>query len=138
MRELAIGRGVLRRRGHGIAILAFGSVLKAALQAAEALDASVADMRFVKPLDEALVAELAGSHTHLVTVEENVVQGGAGSAVAESLARMGTEVPMLHLGLPDHFVEHGDPVALLRDCGLDGDGVLRAIRKRYADGGSRP
>ncbi|HTT39200.1 MAG TPA: 1-deoxy-D-xylulose-5-phosphate synthase [Burkholderiales bacterium] len=138
MHELPIGRGVLRRQGHGIAILAFGSAVKPALQAAETLDATVADMRFVKPLDEALVAELAASHARLVTIEENVVEGGAGSAVAESLARMGLQLPMLHLGLPDRFVEHGDPAVLLRDCGLDGDGVLQAIRARFADDEGRP
>ena len=138
MRELAVGRGVLRRRGHGIAILAFGSTLKAALQAAEALDATVADMRFVKPLDETLVAELAGSHARLVTIEENVVQGGAGSAVAELLSRLRRELPVLHLGLPDRFVEHGDPAVLLRECGLDGEGVLRAIRQRFPEDSSLP
>ena len=138
MRELPVGRGVLRRRGHGIAILAFGSAVKPAFEAAETLDATLADMRFVKPLDESLVAELAGSHARLVTIEENVVQGGAGSAVAESLARMGLQLPVLHLGLPDRFVEHGDPGVLQRDCGLDADGVLRAIRARFVDDERRP
>src|SRR5439155_23906513 len=123
---LPIGKGEIRRQGKTLAILskkiallAFGSMVKPALEAAEELDATVANMRFVKPLDDALVAELAASHDLLVTVEENVVMGGAGSAVAEALSAAGFAVPLLHLGLPDQFVEHGDPQQLLSDCGLD-------------------
>jgi 1-deoxy-D-xylulose-5-phosphate synthase len=100
------------------------------LKAAEALDATVANMRFVKPLDRELVAKLAASHELLVTVEENVVMGGAGSAVGEALAEAGLPTPLLQLGLPDHFVEHGDPQQLLADCGLDAAGIVRAIRQR--------
>ena len=133
MRELPLGRGVVRREGRGIAILAFGSMVKTALEAGEALDATVANMRFVKPLDEALIAELAASHARLVTVEENVIEGGAGSAVGEVLARMGLRLPVLHLGLPDRFVGHGDPALLTKECGLDRDGVLSAIRERFPD-----
>ena len=133
MRELPLGRGVVRREGRGIAILAFGSMVKTALEAGEALDATVANMRFVKPLDEALIAELAASHARLVTVEENVIEGGAGSAVGEVLARMGLRLPVLHLGLPDRFVGHGDPALLTKECGLDRDGVLSAISERFPD-----
>ncbi|KAF0101323.1 MAG: 1-deoxy-D-xylulose-5-phosphate synthase [bacterium] len=128
LETLPIGRGVPRREGRDIAILAFGSMLAPALAAADKLDASVADMRFVKPLDRDLLHRLAETHSHLVTVEENVVMGGAGAAVAEALAEMGVVRPILHLGLPDRFVEHGDPAELLRRCGLDAAGVEAAIR----------
>jgi 1-deoxy-D-xylulose-5-phosphate synthase len=128
MRELPIGRGEVRRHGERIALLAFGSMVRPALEAAEQLGATVADMRFVKPLDETLVSELAASHERLVTVEENVIAGGAGSAVLESLARMGIQIPVLQLGLPDRFVDHGDPALLLNECGLDKDGLLLSTR----------
>jgi 1-deoxy-D-xylulose-5-phosphate synthase len=128
LETLPIGRGVQRREGRDIAILAFGSMLTPALAAADKLDASVADMRFVKPLDRDLLRRLAETHSHLVTVEENVVMGGAGAAVAEALAEMGVVRPILHLGLPDRFVEHGDPAELLRRCGLDAAGMEAAIR----------
>ncbi len=123
-----VGRGVMRRAGHGIALLVFGAPLAAALQAAASLDASVADMRFVKPLDEDLIRQLASSHGRLVTIEENAVMGGAGGAVAEALAKHGIAMPILHLGLPDRFVEHGDPAVLLSRCGLDATGIERDIR----------
>lgn len=126
---LEVGKGEVRRNGISIAILSFGSMLAPALQAADVLNATVANMRFVKPLDEALVLQLAGSHELLVTVEENVVQGGAGSAVAECLARHGFAARMLHLGLPDRFVEQGEPAQLLAECGLDAAGIERAIRR---------
>ncbi len=128
LEPLPIGCGVQRREGREIAILAFGSMLTPALAAADKLDASVADMRFVKPLDRELLRRLAETHSHLVSVEENVVMGGAGAAVAEALAEMGVVRPILHLGLPDRFVEHGDPAELLRRCGLDAAGVEAAIR----------
>jgi 1-deoxy-D-xylulose-5-phosphate synthase len=132
---LPVGRGELRRearrRAHRVAILAFGSVLHAALAAAEELDATVANMRFVKPLDVELVARLAGEHDALVTVEENVVMGGAGSAVAEALAAEGITIPLLQLGLPDRFVDHGDPGELLAECGLDARGIAAAIAERF-------
>ncbi len=133
MQAVPLGRGELRRQGRRVAFLAFGSMLKPCLEAAEALDASVASMRFVKPLDGALVLQLAASHDLLVTVEENVVQGGAGGAVAEHLAAQGQAAQLLHLGLPDHFVEHGDPALLLKQCGLDADGILAAVRARLPD-----
>jgi 1-deoxy-D-xylulose-5-phosphate synthase len=133
MQALPLGKGEVRRQGHRIALLAFGSMLKPALEAAEQLDASVANMRFVKPLDQDLVLQLAGSHELLVTLEENVVEGGAGSAVAEALNAAGKAVPLLHLGLPDRFVEHGDPAVLLKTCGLDRDGILAALRARLPE-----
>jgi 1-deoxy-D-xylulose-5-phosphate synthase len=134
MKALAVGQGEVRREGRRVAILAFGSMVKPALEAGAELGATVANMRFVKPLDEALVLRLATSHDLVVTVEENVLEGGAGSAVLESLAAQGVEVPVLQLGLPDHFVEHGDPAQLLADCGLDAPGIARAIRERLSQG----
>jgi 1-deoxy-D-xylulose-5-phosphate synthase len=125
-----IGKGVLRRSGHNVALVAFGSLVAPALAAAEALDASVADMRFVKPLDLDLLRELAQTHRLLVTLEENAVAGGAGAGVAEALAELGIPVPVLHLGLPDIFIEHGDPVRMLADCGLDAVGIERAVHRR--------
>jgi 1-deoxy-D-xylulose-5-phosphate synthase len=127
LETLAVGKGVIRRDGRSTAILAFGSMVTPALIAAEQLDATVADMRFVKPLDLDLVRQLAETHDRLVTVEENVVMGGAGAAVAEALAGMGLNKAILHLGLPDRFVEHGDPGVLLRRCGLDAAGIESAI-----------
>ncbi|MBK9360773.1 MAG: 1-deoxy-D-xylulose-5-phosphate synthase [Rubrivivax sp.] len=125
------GRGVVRRRGRGVAVLAFGTVLHPALAAADSLDVTVVDMRFAKPLDEALVLEMARSHDAIVTVEEGCVDGGAGSAVGECLAAAGLAVPLLHLGLPDRFVEHGDPAKLLARCGLDAAGIEASIRQRF-------
>jgi len=130
MTALPVGKGEIRRRGNAIAILAFGSVLKPALEAAAEIDATVANMRFVKPLDEALVLELAGSHGMLVTVEENVVMGGAGSAVLEALQRAGKNVPVLQLGLPDRFIDQGDPGVQLAHVGLNKEGILKSIRSR--------
>ena len=127
MQALAIGRGRIVRHGSRVALLAFGSMVKPALDAAESLDATVADMRFVKPIDEALVAELAAGHDYLVTLEENVIMGGAGSAVLEYLARAKLDKPVLQIGLPDQFVEHGDPGVLLMHCGLNAEGVSRRI-----------
>ena len=133
MMALAIGKGVLVREFKGfdarrVAILAFGSMVKPASDAGEELNATVANMRFVKPIDHELVFKLATTHDYLVTIEENVVMGGAGSAVAESLAAQDLNIPMLHLGLPDQFVEHGDPAALLADCGLNREGITQSVR----------
>ena len=138
MSELPIGRGELRRSsnaasGRRIAILAFGSMVSPALAAADQLDATVANMRFIKPLDDELVAKLARTHDALVTIEENVIAGGAGSACLESLAAQRIEVPVLQLGLPDRFIDHGDPAALLRECGLDAAGIAAAIRVRFPE-----
>ena len=128
LHALPVGRGRVLRRGQRVALLAFGSMVKAALEAAEGLNATVADMRFVKPLDVALVAELAHSHDFLVTLEENVIAGGAGGAVLECLADARIERPVLQIGLPDRFVEHGDPATLLMQCALDGAGVARRLQ----------
>ncbi len=127
LEALPLGKGELRREGKRIAILAFGSMLKPALEAAERLGATVANMRFVKPLDTELVKRLADSHELLVTVEEHQVMGGAGSAVCEALAKMGLAKKVLLLGLPDRFVEHGDPAKLLASVGLDAEGMRASI-----------
>ncbi|KPK33754.1 MAG: 1-deoxy-D-xylulose-5-phosphate synthase [Betaproteobacteria bacterium SG8_40] len=124
-----VGRGEVMREGRRIAILAFGAPLAAALEAAEELDATVANMRFVKPIDENLIRALSQSHEYLVTVEENVISGGAGSAVLEALGRMDLQSRVLQLGLPDRFVDHGDPASLIAECGLDAAGIGRSIRK---------
>ncbi|MFN3564907.1 MAG: 1-deoxy-D-xylulose-5-phosphate synthase [Burkholderiaceae bacterium] len=138
LEALPIGQGVVRREsgacpGARIAILAFGSMVQPALAAAEAIDATVADMRFVKPIDRALIGKLARSHDALVTVEENVVMGGAGSACREVLEELAIERPMLHLGLPDRFVDHGDPARLLASVGLDAAGIEASIRERFGE-----
>jgi len=139
MTALPIGRGEIRRmrksytdHSQRVAILAFGALLRPALEAAEVLDATVANMRFVKPLDERLVAELADSHDLLVTVEENVVMGGAGSAVLEALQRMGKHSTVLQLGLPDRFIDQGDPGIQLAAVGLNQEGIIKSIRERLA------
>jgi 1-deoxy-D-xylulose-5-phosphate synthase len=128
MSAVPLGKGEVRRRGKRVAILAFGAMLKPALEAAEALDATVANMRFVKPLDLELIRELAGGHDFLVTIEEHQVMGGAGSAVCEALNGLGIEKRVLLLGLPDRFVDHGDPARLLASVGLDAAGISRSIQ----------
>jgi len=130
LQPVEIGKGVVRRRGGRVALLVFGVQLAEAMKVAESLDATVVDMRFVKPLDEALVRELAGSHELLVTIEENAVMGGAGSAGGEFLASEGLEVPLLQLGLPDYYVEHAKPSEMLAECGLDAAGIEKAVRQR--------
>ena len=136
--ELPWGRGEVRRRsnrpaGRRIAILAFGPLLYPALAAAEALDATVANMRFVKPLDAALVEELARDHDALVTIEEGCIPGGAGSAVLEALQTAGLMRPVLTIGLPDEYVDHGDPALLAARYGFDAPGIEKAIRTRFGD-----
>jgi 1-deoxy-D-xylulose-5-phosphate synthase len=126
------GKGEVRRHGRRVALLAFGTLLYPALQAAEKLDATVANMRFAKPLDVELVLELARTHEALVTVEEGCLPGGAGSAVMEALQAAGVNVPVLALGLPDSFIEHGDPAKLLAQCGLDAAGIEQSVLKRFA------
>jgi 1-deoxy-D-xylulose-5-phosphate synthase len=133
LEPLPVGKGVLRRRGEKVAILAFGSLVTPALAAAERLNASLADMRFVKPLDQELIRELAAGHDLLVTVEENALAGGAGSAVAEVLASLGIDTPVRHLGLPDRFIEQGDHALLLARCGLDAAGIEASIRELYPE-----
>jgi 1-deoxy-D-xylulose-5-phosphate synthase len=132
LEPLEIGKGEICRRGEKIAILAFGSMVAPALQAAENLNATVANMRFVKPLDEALVLQLAAEHDFIVTVEENCIMGGAGSAVAETLEAAGVKMNLLQLGLPDRFIEHGAPEKLLAECGLDAEGIQASIEKRLS------
>jgi 1-deoxy-D-xylulose-5-phosphate synthase len=134
--SLEIGKGEIRRQGKGIAILAFGSMLAPSLAAGEELGATVANMRFVKPLDVELVKRLAKEHDQLVTVEEGCVMGGAGAAVAEALAAEGIVKPIQMLGLPDKFIDHGDPGVLLASVGLDAKGIAASIRARA--GGAEP
>jgi 1-deoxy-D-xylulose-5-phosphate synthase len=133
LEPIPIGKGLIARQGSKIAILAFGSMVSPALKAAEPLDATVANMRFVKPLDLTLLAELAAQHALIVTVEENAVQGGAGAAVTEALQQLGLGNPVLMLGLPDTFIEHGAHEAMLVACGLDAAGIEASIRERLAN-----
>ncbi|ASU37682.1 1-deoxy-D-xylulose-5-phosphate synthase [Herbaspirillum sp. meg3] len=128
---IPMGKGEVRREGKGIAILAFGTMVAPALAAGEKLNATVANMRFIKPLDIELVKQLAASHDALVTVEEGCIMGGAGAAVAEAMAEAGIVKPLLHLGLPDRFIDHGDAGQLLAGCGLDGEGIAASIVQRF-------
>ncbi len=125
---LPVGKGEVRRRGRRVAILAFGTLLTAALQAGERLDATVVNMRFVKPLDQGLLKELAGEHKLLVTVEENAIIGGAGSEVARFLETAGLKTPVLRMGLPDRFIDHGDQAHMLAELGLDANGIVDRIK----------
>jgi 1-deoxy-D-xylulose-5-phosphate synthase len=134
---IPLGTGEVRREGKGIAILAFGTMVAPSLAAAGELDATVANMRFVKPLDVELLKQLAKTHDALVTVEEGALMGGAGTAVAEAMAEAGIVKPILHLGLPDKFIDHGDAGQLLAMCGLDGAGIAASIRKRFGKGEPR-
>jgi 1-deoxy-D-xylulose-5-phosphate synthase len=127
---VSIGRAIIRRKGHSVAILAFGSMVKPALEAAELVDATVADMRFVKPLDQELIVDLATSHQLVVTLEENTVMGGAGSAVNEYLVQENYSTPILNLGLPDRFLEHGKVPDMLAEVGLDSDAIATAIKQK--------
>ena len=128
---LPIGKAQLRRNGSRIALLAFGAIVPAAEQVGEALGLSVVNMRFVKPLDRASILELAQAHEGLVTLEDNVVAGGAGSGVAELLAAEGIVMPILHLGLPDEFQHHASREDLLAEAGLDAAGIRSAVLKRW-------
>jgi 1-deoxy-D-xylulose-5-phosphate synthase len=130
---IEIGKASVRRQGRQVALLAFGTMVAPALKAGEELNATVADMRFVKPLDTALVAQLAASHDLIVTIEEGSVMGGAGSAVAEALAAAGFVKPLLQLGLPDQFIDHGDAQQLLASCGLDAAGIVASVRERLGN-----
>lgn len=133
MKALKIGLGEIRRKGEKIALLAFGSMLKPCLEAAEELNATVANMRFVKPLDDDLVLHLATNYNLLVTVEENTIMGGAGSAVLESLENMNISTSVLQLGLPDIFIDQGDPTQMLVDCGRDKTGIINAIKEKLSE-----
>ncbi|MBA1199741.1 1-deoxy-D-xylulose-5-phosphate synthase [Pseudomonas plecoglossicida] len=130
LEPIEIGKGIVRRQGKTVALLVFGVQLSEALQVAEKLDATVVDMRFVKPLDEALVLELAANHELLVTIEENAIMGGAGAAVGEFLSREAVLKQLLHLGLPDTYVEHAKPAQMLAECGLDAAGIEASVRAR--------
>ena len=129
---LPIGRGELRREGSDICILAFGSMVTSALKAAEALNSTVVNMRFIKPLDRELVMQMATKHRLLVSVEENSLIGGAGAEVARCLEENGCATPLLRIGLPDYFVDHGDPALLIADVGLDAAGIEKQIRNKMA------
>jgi 1-deoxy-D-xylulose-5-phosphate synthase len=129
-KTVSIGKAQLRRQGESVAILAFGSMLTPALVVGETLNATVVNMRFVKPIDEPMLLLLAESHDLLVTVEENVVMGGAGSAVMEALQKQGQNIAVLNLGLPDRFIDQGDPSQQLASCGLDVEGILQSIQQR--------
>ena len=133
---IEMGKGEIKRQGRKIAILAFGSMVAPSVAAAASLDATVANMRFVKPLDVELLKQLAADHDYLVTVEEGAIMGGAGSAVAEAMAAEGIVKPLLMLGLPDKFIDHGDHAKLLASLGLDGAGIAAAVKQRF--GGDEP
>ncbi|MES2424529.1 MAG: 1-deoxy-D-xylulose-5-phosphate synthase [Pseudomonadota bacterium] len=132
LNALPFGKGEVRRQGKGIAILAFGTLLHPALQAAEKINATVVNMRWAKPLDVELLLQVASQHEALVTVEEGATMGGAGSAVGEALQAAGVLKPLLQLGLRDEFIEHGDPAKLLALQGLDAAGMLASINQRFA------
>lgn len=127
--DLPIGKGEIRRRGKGVALLAFGSMLIPALKAAAEIDATVANMRFVKPIDRDLIIELSREHSLLISVEENALIGGAGAEVARVLDEVDSPAQLIRLGLPDHFIDHGDQALLLADAGLDKDGIVRAVHE---------
>jgi 1-deoxy-D-xylulose-5-phosphate synthase len=132
MTAAEIGKGMVRRKGRTVAILAFGSMVQTAMDAAEQIDATVADMRFVKPLDEELIGDLATTHQLVVSIEENTLLGGAGSAINEFLLTENYSIPVLNLGLPDRFLDHGKIADMLAAVGLDASGVVQAIQKKLA------
>jgi len=136
MQALPLGKAEVRRRGSRVALLAFGDRLAAALEAGTAFDATVVNMRYVKPLDEELIGDLARTHELLITIENNAAAGGAGSAVGECLARAGLAPTLVNLGLPDRFIEHGESRELLSECGLDAAGIRRTVLRHLAPGRS--
>ena len=133
LEPVTIGKAVVRRSGKSVAILAFGSMVTPALEVAEDLDSTVIDMRFVKPLDEEIIGDMAAKHQLIVTIEENTVMGGAGSAVNEFLLASNYQIPVLNLGLPDTFLEHGKVPKMLADVGLDATSIATAIKKKLKD-----
>jgi 1-deoxy-D-xylulose-5-phosphate synthase len=133
LEPMPFGKGEVRRPGKGIAILAFGTLLQPALQAAQALNATAVNMRWAKPLDTELLLQVARDHQALVTVEEGAILGGAGSAVLEALQAAGVVIPVLQLGLADTFTEHGDPAVLLQMQGLDAAGIQSSIAHRFSE-----
>jgi 1-deoxy-D-xylulose-5-phosphate synthase len=128
MTAIPLGKAEVRRRGARVAILVFGGLLNVALNVGESLNATVVNMRFVKPIDKDMLRTVSDSHEMLVTLEENVIMGGAGSAVLEALSALGIQIATMRLGLPDRFVDHGDPALLLKECGLDAQGIHDAIQ----------
>ncbi len=136
MEAIPIGTGEIRRQGTGVVIMSFGTVLAAALEAAEQLDATVVNMRFVKPLDQELILEMADAHDYVVTVEDNVVSGGAGSAVNELLLAEGRQVAVLNLGAPDRHLDHGTQQQQLAECGLDAEGMVSRVRENISESGA--
>ncbi|MDH5551713.1 MAG: 1-deoxy-D-xylulose-5-phosphate synthase [Nitrosomonas sp.] len=133
MVALPVGRGDVCRKGEKVALLAFGSMVAPCMDAGEALNATVVNMRFIKPIDDALIASLAEDHDLLVTVEENTTMGGAGSAVLESLVKHGAVTKVLQLGLPDVYIEQGDHMQMLADCGLDKEGIVKSVQERLSN-----
>jgi 1-deoxy-D-xylulose-5-phosphate synthase len=136
LRTLPFGKGEIRRKsnaasGQRVAILAFGTLLYPALEAAESIDATVANMRFVKPLDVDLIKSLADDHDYFVTIEDGAIAGGAGSACLEALSGLGIQKPVLQLGIPDEFIEHGDYQLLMTKYGLDVEGITNSIKQRF-------
>ena len=127
MVALEIGKAALLREGGRIAILLFGSLLAPAQEAADSLGATLVNMRFVKPIDESMIIEISKTHDVIVTLEDNAIQGGAGSAVSECLARQGITIPVLHLGIPDDYIEHAEREAQLAEIGLSGEGIVKQI-----------
>lgn len=132
MEQYPIGKAVITRQGSTVAILAFGTLHQAALEAAKELNATVIDMRFVKPIDTDMIFKISKEHALLVTVEENAIMGGAGSAVCEYLNEASIAIPILQLGLPDRYIEHGDCKTMLAECGLDAEGIKKSITRRLA------
>ena len=132
LQDLPIGQAEIRRRGQNVAILAFGTMVTAARQAAERLDLTLVNMRFIKPLDEALIREMASSHSLLVSIEENSIAGGAGSAIAEFLSREGIQTSLVQHGLPDRYIEHAEREEQLTECQLDPDGIETLLRKYHS------
>jgi len=133
LRPVEIGKAVVRREGRSVAILAFGSMVTPAIETADSINATVVDMRFVKPLDEELIGDMAASHQLIVTIEENTLMGGAGSAVNEFLLQSNYQIPILNLGLPDRFLEHGKVPEMLAGVDLDSESVTNAIKKKLKD-----
>ncbi len=133
LEAVEIGKALTRRQGHSIVILAFGSMVTPALECADRINATVVDMRFVKPIDEELIGDMATSHQLIVTIEENTIMGGAGSAVNEFLISANYQIPILNLGLPDKFLEHGKVAEMLANVGLDAGSITNAIKKKLKD-----
>lgn len=126
---IEIGKGIVRQKGEKIALLAFGSLVSNALIVGEEMKATVVDMRFVKPLDKALILEISKTHSQIITLEENAVAGGAGSAVSEFLSSQNIQIAVKHIGIPDEFIEHGDPADLFNHCRLDVNGIKEQIKE---------